>query len=178
MVKVILCALFVLSLVIDSYCLKLDQCPPGYRCRKKTGQHRLIRSIDSQIEEGTKKSIESTESEETKVEFVPIFKPFLNRMGQLIINPVGRSKEFFAKHHQQFRSDFVKPLSSVNEQMSALSTDDPIHHARLNIPVQPPSLPLLNVTTPSEIGPNKMTQIDQDQEEEEEEIFEVIFVFL
>lgn len=51
MVKVILCALFVLSLVIDSYCLKLDQCPPGYRCRKKTGQHRLIRSIDSQIEE-------------------------------------------------------------------------------------------------------------------------------
>ena len=158
---------------------QLKDLPVGIEDEEKPKEQPEVK-IDSQIEEKPKKFIESTESEETKVEFVPIFKPFLNRMGQLIINPVGRSKEFFAKHHQQFRSDFVKPLSSVNEQMSALSTDDPIHHARLNIPVQPPSLPLLNVTTPSEIGPNKMIQIDQDQEEEEEEeeIFEVIFVFL
>jgi hypothetical protein len=51
MVKVILCALFALCLVVDIYCLKLDQCPPGYRCRRKIAAHRFIRSIDSQVEE-------------------------------------------------------------------------------------------------------------------------------
>jgi hypothetical protein len=38
MVKVILCALFALCLVVDIYCLKLDQCPPGYRCRRKIAE--------------------------------------------------------------------------------------------------------------------------------------------
>lgn len=94
-----------------------------------------------------------TESEEASAEFVPIFKPFLNRTGQLIINPVGRSKEFFAKHHQQFRSDFVKPLSSVTDQLSSLIKDDPPR----------PS----SHQTSSEVEPSK---------EEEEDIYEVSFL--
>lgn len=149
-----------------------------------------VKTDSQDQEEAKQQQVESHETEETKVEFVPIFKPFLNRMGQLIINPVGRSKEFFAKHHQQFRSDFVKPLSSVNEQLSSLCKDEPLinnqtHQVNTeNIPVRPPTLPLSNttnlqhsnpsnVTTPSEIGPSKMISIDK-EEEEEEEIFEVI----
>jgi hypothetical protein len=51
MVKLILCTLFALCLVVDIYCLKLDQCPPGYFCRKKIIENRFIRSIDSQGEQ-------------------------------------------------------------------------------------------------------------------------------
>lgn len=51
MIKVILYALLILYFTMDICCLKLDQCPPGYRCRKKIVQHRFIRSVNSQIEE-------------------------------------------------------------------------------------------------------------------------------
>lgn len=51
MVKIILYALLALCLVADNYCLKLDQCPPGYRCQKKIIKDRLVRSINYQIEE-------------------------------------------------------------------------------------------------------------------------------
>jgi hypothetical protein len=130
-----------------------------------------------------------------------VFKPFLNRIGQLIINPVGRSKEFFSKHNQQLTSEFVKPISSLandNEQSnryiplgrghrlnSELSqTENNLNRPKV-LPVNsqdstvqpitnlPQSVIDSNVTTPSEIGPNKMTEIEQ-QEEEEDEIFEVI----
>lgn len=51
MIKVFLCALFISHWIDEIYCLKLEQCPPGYRCRKKIVQHRFIRSVNSQIEE-------------------------------------------------------------------------------------------------------------------------------
>ncbi len=51
MAKLILCTLFALCLIVDIYCLKLDQCPPGYFCRKKIIENGSIRSIDSQFEE-------------------------------------------------------------------------------------------------------------------------------
>lgn len=53
----------------------------------------------------------STEEESSK-ESTPVFKPFLNRSGQLIINPLGRSKEFFSRHHQPSHGDFVQTISS------------------------------------------------------------------
>ncbi|CAF4675713.1 unnamed protein product, partial [Rotaria magnacalcarata] len=41
------------------------------------------------------------------------------RIGQLIINPVGRSKEFFIKHNQPLpNSDFLKQASSENIEKS------------------------------------------------------------
>lgn len=51
MIKVIFCSIFALCLVVDIYCLKLDQCPPGYRCQQKIVQHRFIRSFYSHHEE-------------------------------------------------------------------------------------------------------------------------------
>ena len=40
------------------------------------------------------------------------FQPFVNRRGQLIINPLGRSKEFFSKH-QRAAEDAVPPPPSM-----------------------------------------------------------------
>jgi hypothetical protein len=157
-------------------------------------------------------------SEEPKEESSPVFKPFLNRIGQLIINPVGRSKEFFNKHHQQLYTDFVKPISSEINPTSSLTNEEIVNNRsiplgrghRLNtessILARPQSIPVSNaavfhhseehspfqtlsnpqqtsmdsnVTTPSEIGPNKMTEKEtkithEEQQEEEDEIFEVI----
>ena len=167
-------------------------------------------------------------------DFSPVFKPFLNRIGQLIINPVGRSKEFFSKHNQQLHSDFVKSINSSennqksteesllpNDEQSTTKTDRYIplgRGYRINTDVPPPpekilhlpqSVPISNpatfhhseerspfqsllntqqssiestVTTPSEIGPSKMAEIETkneqiDEDEEEEEIFEVIYFF-
>ena len=163
------------------------------------------------------------------------FQPFLNRIGQLIINPVGRSKEFFSKHNQQLHSDFVKPISSQNnqtlskqssssndEQLPIKTNDNTDRHLPLgrghkintesslseNVLNRPQSIPLTNiavfhhseehspfqtlannqqssidsnVTTPSEIGPNKMTEMEtktEQIEEEEEEVFEVIYYLI
>jgi hypothetical protein len=177
--------------------------------------------IKEQLESITK----SNEKEEIIEDFSPTFKPFLNRIGQLIINPVGRSKEFFSKHNQQLHSDFVKPISSdlLNGEQSKndninrytpLGCGHRINNESAiseNIPNRPQSIPVSNaaaaavfhhseehspfqtlgnlqqstidsnVTTPSEIGPNKMTEIEtkNEQEEEEEEddddeVFQVI----
>ena len=165
-------------------------------------EEKEVKTESHDQEAPAKQPTESNESEEANAEFVPIFKPFLNRMGQLIINPVGRSKEFFAKHHQQFRSDLVKPLTSVTDQISSFPKDeslsihrsDSLGHGHSNntetVPVRPPSLSLANgvtsqhsshrtlvnpsnVTTPSEVGPSKMNQ-----EEEEEDIFEVSLLWI
>ena len=48
MVKAVFCALFVLCLIVDTYCIKLSECPPGYRCHKKVNQLRFRRASDSQ----------------------------------------------------------------------------------------------------------------------------------
>ncbi len=169
--------------------------------------------------------IESTEKEEeVKEEPLPVFKPFLNRMGQLIINPVGRSKEFFNKHNQQLHNDFVKPISSEINQTSSLTNGEEVsnnrsiplgrghrinteslilnrpqsipvsnaaafNHSKEHSPFQALSNPLpqssvdSNVTTPSEIGPNKMTEKEtkvtqEEEEQEDDEIFEVINRFI
>ncbi|CAF5034012.1 unnamed protein product, partial [Rotaria socialis] len=58
--------------------------------------------------EPTKPNEQELAKEDTIQDFKPEFKPFLNRIGQLIINPVGRSKEFFIKHNQPLpNSDFL-----------------------------------------------------------------------
>jgi hypothetical protein len=190
----------------------------------------------TEIKDQPETVIKIDEQEIAKKEIVedisPIFKPFLNRIGQLIINPVGRSKEFFTKHNQQLHSEFVKPInspvlsedltqesSSPNEEQSTTKIDRCIslgrgHRINTSAPPPPPenvlhrpqSIPVSNpanfhhseehspfqslihthqssidstVTTPSEIGPSKMAEIEtkteQIDEEEEEEIFEVIF---
>lgn len=49
--KAVLFALFVLGLVIDAYCMKLNECPPGYRCQKKINHFRSVRSLDPQGED-------------------------------------------------------------------------------------------------------------------------------
>ncbi|CAF4227988.1 unnamed protein product, partial [Adineta steineri] len=166
--------------------------------------------------------------EETNDDFSPEFKPFLNRIGQLIINPVGRSKQFFSKHNQQTYSDFVKPISSsenheilskecsslnedtstvktnnnnnnsdrylplgrgykINIESSSISNAPPpsFHHSKEHSPFQT----LVNtqqlssekiassVTTPSEIGPSKMTEIQTknvqlEHEDDDNEIYQ------
>lgn len=59
--------------------------------------------------------------QETIEEPVVEFKPFLNRIGQLIINPVGRSKQFFIKHNQQLsNSDFVKGTQSLVDNPTSM----------------------------------------------------------
>jgi len=169
-----------------------------------------------EIKEQSESITKSTEQEEIVEDFSPIFKPFLNRIGQLIINPVGRSKEFFSKHNQQSYSNFVKPISSVlNDEQSKndninryiplgrgyrINTESSISENILN---RPQSIPISNVaifhhseekspfqtlensqqliidsnlTTPSEIGPNKMTEIERkNEQEDDDEVFEVIY---
>ncbi len=167
--------------------------------------------------------IKSNEQEEIIDDFSPAFKPFLNRIGQLIINPVGRSKEFFSKHNQPLHSDFVKPISSEINQIASQSKNNhtnqyiplgrghrinPESSISENIVYRPQSIPVSNaaifhhseeyspfqtianpqqasidsnVTTPSEMGPTKMTEMEtknEEEEEEEEEIFEVIYFFI
>ncbi|CAM4862983.1 unnamed protein product [Rotaria socialis] len=69
--------------------------------------------------EPTKSNEQELAKEDTIQDFTPEFKPFLNRIGQLIINPVGRSKEFFIKHNQPLpNSDFLKQVSSENIEKS------------------------------------------------------------
>jgi len=176
---------------------------------------------EEEIKEQSESIIKS--NEEIVDDFSPIFKPFLNRIGQLIINPVGRSKEFFSKHNQQCHSDFVKPISSEINQISSISNDEQSKNDNINryLPLgrghriniessisdnilnRPQSMPVSNVaifhhseekspfqtlgnpqqlildsnvTTPSEIGPNKMTQIETKiEQEDDEEVFEVIY---
>ncbi|UJR31240.1 hypothetical protein I4U23_018742 [Adineta vaga] len=155
-------------------------------------------------------------NEETIEDFSPIFKPFLNRNGQLIINPVGRSKQFFSKHNQQSDFDFIKPISSENEELPTEKTTNNFdRHMPLgrgykinpepslsdSILKRPQSISTTttttthfqsldnvqqtaiestdsSVTTPSEIGPTRMTEIqsktEQIKEEEDDraEIFE------
>jgi hypothetical protein len=169
-----------------------------------------------EIKEQSESITKSNEQEEIVEDFSPIFKPFLNRIGQLIINPVGRSKEFFSKHNQQCYSNFVKPISSVlNDEQSKndninryiplgrgyrINTESSISENILN---RPQSIPISNVavfhhseekspfqtlensqqliidsnlTTPSEIGPNKMTEIERkNEQEDDDEVFEVIY---
>lgn len=158
-------------------------------------------------QEEIEKQPESIETEDTVEDFSPAFKPFLNRVGQLIINPVGRSKEFFSKHNQQLHSNFVKPISSqlndnTNEniplgrghrinlestksentlnrpQSIPLTNANVFHHSEERSPFQNLVNPQTDstVTTPSEIGPNKMTDIKtkKQQENDNDEIFEVI----
>ncbi|CAF4813894.1 unnamed protein product, partial [Rotaria sp. Silwood1] len=79
-------------------------------------------SNQEETQEQTKPIIKSDEQEIVKEEiiedFSPVFKPFLNRIGQLIINPVGRSKQFFIKHNQELQNfDFVKRISSENNEI-------------------------------------------------------------
>ena len=183
-----------------------------------------IDSTENQ-EQQSEVKIDSTEKEEEEVkeEPLPVFKPFLNRMGQLIINPVGRSKEFFNKHNQQLHNDFVKPISSEITQTSSLTNGEEVsnnrsiplgrghrinteslilnrpqsipvsnaaafNHSKEHSPFQALSNPLpqssvdSNVTTPSEVGPNKMTEketkVTQEEEQEDDEIFEVINRFI
>jgi hypothetical protein len=169
-----------------------------------------------EIKEQSESITKSNEQEEIVEDFSPIFKPFLNRIGQLIINPVGRSKEFFSKHNQQCYSNFVKPISSIlNDEQSKndninryiplgrgyrINTESSISENILN---RPQSIPISNVavfhhseekspfqtlensqqliidsnlTTPSEIGPNKMTEIERkNEQEDDDEVFEVIY---
>ena len=76
--------------------------------------------------------------EESSKESTPVFKPFLNRSGQLIINPLGRSKEFFSRHHQPSHGDFVQqinnPMSLEEEQPSTRDANEP---ASKEIPENP-----------------------------------------
>lgn len=53
-----------------------------------------------------------TPVEEEKEENSSNFQPFVNRRGQLIINPLGRSKEFFSKHQRVTEND-VSPSPSM-----------------------------------------------------------------
>ncbi|CAF0875722.1 unnamed protein product [Adineta steineri] len=165
--------------------------------------------------------------EETNEDFSPEFKPFLNRIGQLIINPVGRSKQFFSKHNQQTYSDFVKPISSsenheiLSKECSSLNEDTSIvktnnnnnsdrylplgrgykiniessfisnapppsfHHSKEHSPFQTlgntqqlsSEKIASSVTTPSEIGPSKMTEIQTknvqlEHEDDDNEIYQ------
>jgi hypothetical protein len=187
--------------------------------------------VKEQSELITKSDKQEVKKEDIVEEHSPLFKPFLNRIGQLIINPVGRSKEFFSKHNQQLHSDFVKPISSENTQSLPKELSSPngeqsiiktsentnryiplgrghkIHtesYSTENVLNRPQSIPVSNiavfhhskehspfqtigntqqslidstVTTPSEIGPNKMyeMEIKTEEIEEEEEIYEVIY---
>ncbi len=178
-----------------------------------------------EIKEQSESIIKLNDQEDVIEDFSPAFKPFLNRIGQLIINPVGRSKQFFSKHNQQLQSDFVKPLCSEynqtltkeslssNEELSTIKTSSNnidryislgrghrINTETESVVNRPQSIPVSNpasfhhseehspfqtlvntqqasmdstVTTPSEVGPSKMTETEQI--EEEEEIFEVIY---
>ncbi len=47
MAKLVLCVLLAFYLAIDTCCLKLDECPPGYRCRPKMF-NRIRRSLEDQ----------------------------------------------------------------------------------------------------------------------------------
>ena len=77
-----------------------------------------------QSEPTTKSDGEEMPQEKAIPEAPRVFKPFLNRTGQLIINPVGRSKEFFIKHNQQLQhSDFVKTILAENNKESSSSKD-------------------------------------------------------
>ena len=42
----VLSVLFILGLTVSTYCIKLSECPPGYRCQKKANHARLARSLD------------------------------------------------------------------------------------------------------------------------------------
>jgi len=189
-------------------------------------QSEPITKSKEQFESITKSNEQEISQEEIIEDLSSVFKPFLNRIGQLIINPVGRSKEFFSKHKQQLHSDFVKPISSEINQISSLSNDEqsitiindntnrciPLGRGyRINTEAsisennlnRPQSIPVSNivvfhhseehspfqtlgnsqqsamdsmVTTPSEIGPNKMTGIEiKNEQEENDEIYEVIY---
>ena len=95
---------------------------------------KLYEFSSSNQEEVIKQSEPTTTSDreempqERAIPEVPhVFKPFLNRTGQLIINPVGRSKEFFIKHNQQLQHlDFVRTILAENnkEPSSIMSSKD------------------------------------------------------
>ena len=136
-------------------------------------------NLDKQ-EVATEQSPSIQADEDTIEDFSSVFKPFLNRLGQLIINPVGRSKQFFSKHNQQSESDLVGLNPAANEELSTnkatTSTADQYMPLGRGYRVNPdPSLsgsifqrPQLTsskgsthslVTTPSEIEPIKMTEM-------------------
>lgn len=165
----------------------------------------IIESVKSEPTVKTEPIVEKDKSEEIIEDFAPQFKPFVNRIGQLIINPVGRSKEFFSKHNQQVYSDFVKPKTSQlnNNSEQELTSQSMISETKVN---RPQSIPVSNVaniqhskesspfqplitnssqkstsTTPSETEPSKMTQIQtktEQQAEENDEIFQVSYLLI
>ncbi|CAF0898236.1 unnamed protein product [Adineta ricciae] len=119
--------------------------------------------------------------EDTIEDFSSVFKPFLNRLGQLIINPVGRSKQFFSKHNQQSDSDLVglnpaanqesstnnKTTTSITDQYMSLGRGyriNPEPSLSGSILQRPQSTSSKGssqslVTTPSEIEPIKMAEM-------------------
>ncbi|CAF4168629.1 unnamed protein product, partial [Rotaria sp. Silwood2] len=84
---------------------------------KSDEQLKPIVKSDEQLKPIIKSDEQEIIKEEVIEDFSPVFKPFLNRIGQLIINPVGRSKQFFIKHNQELQNfDFVKGISLENNQ--------------------------------------------------------------
>ena len=49
--KAVLPALIVFGLIVNTYCIKLSECPPGYRCQKKVSHLRSARALISQSED-------------------------------------------------------------------------------------------------------------------------------
>lgn len=69
-------------------------------------------AVDAQIKEEIV-PLETPVEEENSTNF----QPFVNRRGQLIINPLGRSKEFFSKHQRVVEND-VPPSPSMTSNPS------------------------------------------------------------
>lgn len=149
-------------------------------------------TIEQPVENKTEDSAPVAPKEEEEEEkdldavvedLVPAFKPFINRNGQMIINPVGRSKEFFSKHNQPMSDD----LSEKSTRYVPVGRG---HRLNTNISTSEQSIPrpqitpivdvtnserskISNVTTPSEISPNTMITSNHQQQDE---IVKVIIV--
>ncbi|CAF1378940.1 unnamed protein product [Rotaria sordida] len=91
-------------------------------------QSKSIIKSNEQSQSIIKSNEQDIVKEEIIEDFLPVFKPFCNRSGQLIINPVGRSKQFFIKHNQELQNfDFVKRISSeINDVQSTIENNNTI----------------------------------------------------
>ncbi|CAF1042690.1 unnamed protein product [Didymodactylos carnosus] len=90
-----------------------------FSSEKKSSRHH-------QDQQESKTVIESEKPVETLQEQMSYgFKPFMNRAGQMIINPMGRSKDFFSRHQNP---EIVSPMkmSSVSSPTDATRVLPPI----------------------------------------------------
>ena len=128
--------------------------------RKQLILSKLVESNDDHIVELERLAVEAQLKEPTlppkeeEEENPSVFQPFLNRRGQLIINPLGRSKEFFARHQHSFGNDPVRPSLNLEQSLINNTSDS-------------------KVTTPSEIGTTKMNELITNSEVIREETTEV-----